>query len=139
LFQSGKAIIKLGFLCSWFRKTKTKTILQKSMVVVLSVLPKSEYTLSEVFSGSVTACHGSGTAHLMAELEAFLYQMDELGLLSFCFSLVIPLFSPQHLHVHLELHVAAGHGQLCCPWDSLGTRQGRLSPRWGTDMLCGVL
>lgn len=71
MFQSGKAIIKLGFLCSWFRKTKTKTILQKSMVVVLSVLPKSEYTLSEIFSGSVTACHGSGTAPFDGRVGSF--------------------------------------------------------------------
>lgn len=42
LFQSRKVMIKLGFLCSWFRKTKTKTTLQKSAVVALSVLPKSE-------------------------------------------------------------------------------------------------
>lgn len=65
--------------------------------------------------------------HLMAELEVFLHQMEELGLLNFYFSLVTPLFSPQHLHVHLELPMAAEHSQLCCGWDS-GMRQGRLSP-----------
>lgn len=71
MFQSGKAIIKLGFLCSWFRKTKTKTILDKATTIDFCVLPKSEYTLSEVFSGSVTACHGSRTAPFDGRVGSF--------------------------------------------------------------------